>query len=366
MEFEHVKLESELSEESPDALPSMDGEVIDQCDLFERVPLAILRVEAVTDFDLHLRVPHSDRFVLYRSANLVFEEQHRAQLERSQVREVYIARTARREYLGYVEEHLESVIHDPRLPAEEKSSLLYECAAQLAQDVFEKPWVGGSIKRAQRIVQHTVDCLLSNSDYLANLIGIMSCDYYTYTHSVNVCVFGLALGLHMGMSSAELHELGAGLLLHDVGKSTIDPAILTKPGPLSPAEWDVIRTHPERGVEILSQTQSLQPSSLAVVLEHHERCSGKGYPRGLRGHEIHIFAKIAALADVFDALTTQRPYRDAMESFAAIRLMQTEMRGDLHPQLLRQLILAMGCKTRPRTRRPATGTAREADQRVAA
>jgi len=125
----------------------------------------------------------------------------------------------------------------------------------------------------------------------------------------------LALGRNLGLSRAELKSLGAGLLLHDIGKSEIDDAILNKRGTLTEEEWNVMRSHPERGEAILSQAEGVDPLALTIVMQHHEKRSGKGYPRGLKGDEIHSYAKICALADVFDALTTQRSYKEALDSF---------------------------------------------------
>ena len=127
------------------------------------------------------------------------------------------------------------------------------------------------------------------------------------------------------MTDGEFHRLGAGFTLHDVGKSRIPLSILNKQGPLNDAEWDVIRTHPAGSANILKETGHMTKEAHIIALQHHERFDGTGYPRRLRATEIHKFAQICAIADVFDALTTNRAYRDAMSSFEALNIMKGEM-----------------------------------------
>ncbi len=331
------------------AVPSPPGNGLDQqieqmvtqTAGFFSIPLASLRMDTVTGFDLYLRSPRDNKHVLYRTGDLMFTEEHRAKLQQSNVTKVYISATDRSKYLQYIERNLDAILSDESLPKVERAKILYGSASQLVQDVFARPTVGENIQRAKDLVDATVAHLMKGGDTLGSLLSIMSFDYQTYTHSVNVCVFGVALGRRIGLSGMELKELGNGLLLHDVGKSEIDPAILLKQGPLTDEEWEMVRTHPERGVRLLESEGHISAFALAVVHQHHEKCSGQGYPQGLTEPDIHLYAKIAALADVFDALTTKRCYKQAVESFPAIRIMQTEMADSFNDELLRELILML-------------------------
>ena len=314
---------------------------------FTRVPLSSLRIETYTDFTLYLRLRNTDRYVLYRKANLLFTERHRDKLRDNGIRDIYIADADRARYFRYLETRLDDIVSDETLPQKEASRLVYECTSSLVCEVIAKPWLKDNVKRARGLVSSTVRHLLQGPERLRAMVSIMSSDYYTYTHCVNVCVYGLALGQRLGMSAGELHDLGFGLLLHDVGKSQIDPAILNKPAELTPEEWVVMQTHPTRGLEIMKSHDGLPAGTLCAIGQHHEKCSGKGYPRGLAGREIHIFAKIASLADVFDALTTNRPYRCALASFPALRTMQSEMREDFHPLLFQEMIHLLGSREEP-------------------
>ncbi|HHI03532.1 MAG TPA: HD domain-containing protein, partial [candidate division Zixibacteria bacterium] len=130
-------------------------------------------------------------------------------------------------------------------------------------------------------------------------------------------------------------------LLHDVGKTKVSEAILNKPGPLTPMEMGFIKKHPKWGYEILKKTDLISEDSYYPILQHHERENGTGYPYGLMADEIHPFGKIVAIADVFDAMTTERVYRQAVNSFPALKEMYLDM-GAFNRTLLEQFTKLMG------------------------
>lgn len=309
---------------------------------YMRIPMRSLRVDTVTDFNVYLRQGSADAYTLYREAHLVFAEEHRRRLMDSALDGVYVANDDRTKYVHYLESHLATIIADPEIPAEEESTIVYTCATHIVQDLLERPGQSEDVKRAQRMVDNTIEHLLKGPDRFAHAFETMSFDYRTYTHSVNVCVFGLALGQRLGFGREEMRRLGAGLLLHDIGKSRIDEAILYKRGPLTDEEWQAMRRHSEYGLEILQATGDVDPLALTIVHQHHEKCTGRGYPQGLREPDIHLYSKICTLADVFDALTTERPYKQALDSFPALRIMQSDMREDFHPHLFREFIRMLG------------------------
>lgn len=307
---------------------------------FMPVQLAGLRIDTVPGFDLYLRT-RTGRMALYQRGDVQFRKDQRQRLRDHNIEELYVPAADRKQCLRYLEGHLDDVLRNGTVPQPQRAKILYSSASMLIEDVFADPTVGASIARAQSFVDSTVDYLFRKAEHFTDLLDIMSFDYHTYTHSVNVCVFGVALGRRLGYGQRDLNRLGAGLLLHDTGKARIDPAILAKRGQLTPAEWEIIKTHPECGVELLKQAGGVEPDSLLVVLQHHEKCSGDGYPAGLTEGQIHSFAKIAAVADVFDALTTERSYKRAVASFPALRTMQAEMAEALDRTILRELIMLL-------------------------
>jgi HD-GYP domain-containing protein (c-di-GMP phosphodiesterase class II) len=145
------------------------------------------------------------------------------------------------------------------------------------------------------------------------LYSTLEHDYYTFTHVCNVSVYCTMLASQLGgFHSAALREVAAGALLHDVGKRAIPPHVLNKAGKLTDEEWSLIREHPSIGFREMSTRPDVTWGQLMMVYQHHERMDGSGYPAGITGDEIHLWAKICAVADVFDALTCHRPYRRPM------------------------------------------------------
>jgi HD-GYP domain-containing protein (c-di-GMP phosphodiesterase class II) len=134
-------------------------------------------------------------------------------------------------------------------------------------------------------------------------------------------------------------------MLHDVGKGAIDGKILNKPGKLDEREWDIIKEHPLTGADMLKESGEVGKDELIVVLGHHEKLDGSGYPHGLTGDNIHPYARIAALADIFDALTTKRAYKGAVRSFPALKIMRDEMASGLDPNLFHEFVQLMGGDT---------------------
>ncbi|RAK08507.1 HD-GYP domain-containing protein (c-di-GMP phosphodiesterase class II) [Halanaerobium saccharolyticum] len=188
------------------------------------------------------------------------------------------------------------------------------------------------------IVEDITDELVLNEDVLLNLVSLKSTSDYTYEHSVNVSVVCIALGKMLGYSKNELFKLGMGGMLHDIGKTLIPEEILNKPGSLTDYEYQLMKNHPELGFNYLQQIESISPLSRIVVYSHHERVDGSGYPRGLKENGIHEFARVAAIADVFDALTSDRVYRDRWPTYKAAEYIMNHTEELFDYQLVKKFL----------------------------
>jgi len=191
-------------------------------------------------------------------------------------------------------------------------------ALKLVKEVMEacrgKRSVGNGLiasPRVRRVVENLLDDLLGQREIMVNLVDIRAIDDYTFGHSVNVCILALITGITLGYRRSSLIQLGTGALFHDIGKTLVPFQILNKPGPLTPEEYQAVCHHCRYGFDILSCQEGITPEVAMVALEHHERYDGTGYPQGLRGEEIHEFAAITGIVDVYDALTADRVYRRA-------------------------------------------------------
>lgn len=159
-------------------------------------------------------------------------------------------------------------------------------------------------------------------------------DAYTAGHCERLACYSVAIGMALGLSRTQLLALHRGGFLHDIGKISIPDAILHKPGPLTSAEWALVRRHPVKGEEICSEMKSLRPV-LPIIRSHHERWDGSGYPDGLRGNQIPLVARILQVSDIYDALTTARPYKPALPPTEALGILTEEAkRGWRDPDLV--------------------------------
>ena len=194
----------------------------------------------------------------------------------------------------------------------------------------------------REVVDDLIENLGRHPGVLGALVKLRGHDEYTFTHSVNVAVYALTLAQGLNCSLGELKDVGLGALFHDLGKLRIPPEILGRPGPLSGEEMALVRRHPVEGAAMLRDIPGVGPDVVRVALEHHERTSGQGYPRGLSGGRISEFGLVAGIADVYDAMTSERVYQSAMSPFAAVAKIYAGARNHFDPSLVEKFITRVG------------------------
>lgn len=183
--------------------------------------------------------------------------------------------------------------------------------------------MGGGISETDKIyptINDIIDQLLDNTKLMVELIDMRTMDDYVFAHSVNVCVLALMTGITLGFERPKLFHLGMGALLHDIGKILVPKSILDKPGRLTEEEYAEVKKHPQYGLDILSKNPHVSSLSRLVVYQHHERYNGEGYPQRLKDTEIHQFAQITGMVDMYDALTANRVYRAAFPPHEAYEM----------------------------------------------
>lgn len=210
-------------------------------------------------------------------------------------------------------------------------------AEQTVKHIWEEVKHGGRIHvtQAKGMVEKILDELLKRRYAVSKLADIRALDDYTFTHSVNVCVLSLSLGISLDFSEADLLDLGTGSLLHDLGKTIIPPEVLNKPGPLDEHEITIVRKHPAHGFRLLCMEPEIRTSSALIAYEHHERYLGNGYPRGLTKNEIREFSQLVSIIDVYDALTSDRVYRSRISSYEAVEMIVAMSGRDFNPKYVK-------------------------------
>lgn len=200
----------------------------------------------------------------------------------------------------------------------ENSKKIYLNTANALNNILHNPEKLSNIDQANEIVNHLTDIVLNENFTIKSILEIMSHDYYTHTHSINVSIYALSFGLFLKLNEKDLKKLGISALLHDLGKSKIDFNIINKVGKLDENEFLEMKKHPEIG-DFLAKNIGIEDKDiLSGIRNHHEKINGNGYPDKLKGNEISLFAKIIGISDIFDALTTKRSYKEEMSTFDSL------------------------------------------------
>jgi HD-GYP domain-containing protein (c-di-GMP phosphodiesterase class II) len=225
----------------------------------------------------------------------------------------------------------------------------YSQSVAVTKDVINSVRIGKTpnIRKIKRVVQGIVDQVLNEETSLIGLTAIRDYDEYTFTHSVNVCIFSIALGRRLGMTKLQLYELGLAALMHDIGKSRVPLDLLQKTGELTDEEWKWMAAHPWLGVLVLfqfrRQQEELSYRAMTVCHEHHMKIDLTGYPKVIRPRQVSLLSKIVSIADGYDAATSRRVYKtEALAPSDVLEEMRDNPRRGLDPVLVKAFINLLG------------------------
>ena len=238
-------------------------------------------------------------------------------------------------------------IYQDRTIVEEEIEVVrevYQKTKELIYYTLEDFRLGKSIDSAhvKAVVGKLAESVIRNPDALIHFSQLKKKDEYTALHSLRVCVLALAFGRHLGFDEEALNIIGIGALLHDMGKMNIPKDILNKPGKLNEKEFEIIKSHVPKGVDILEKSNGIPLAAIEIARSHHERYNGSGYIMGLKGDQIGQFGMIGAIVDCYDAITSDRIYHTGMSSHSALTKMYEWRQRDFHPTLVEQFIQCMG------------------------
>ena len=231
------------------------------------------------------------------------------------------------------------------------ASTEYQRAAKICRQskravssMFSEARLGKAVNTSfvKNLVEEISASIRRNPTALISLARIKTSDDYTYMHSVAVCALMIALARQLGLNAEQTQSAGAAGLLHDLGKSMIPAEILNKPGKLTDEEFTVIKTHPEEGHKLLLGSTGADEMAFDVVLHHHEKLDGKGYPKRLKGAEISLFAKMGAVCDIYDAVTSNRPYKTEWDPADSLSKMATWTDSHLDAEVFRAFVQCVG------------------------
>ncbi len=210
--------------------------------------------------------------------------------------------------------------------------------------MFQEARMGKAVDHAAAgaLVEEISSSVMRNPGALIGLARLRSADDYTYMHSVAVCALMVALSRQFGLDAQQTREAGMAGLLHDLGKAMMPMEVLNKPGKLTDEEFRIIKSHPVEGHRLLVEGGGAGEVSLDVCLHHHEKVDGSGYPKGLKGDDISLFAKMGAVCDVYDAITSNRPYKNGWDPAESIRKMTEWSAGHFDARVFQAFVKSIG------------------------
>ncbi len=286
------------------------------------LPVAVDSIdESSLKMDLYLR--HASRPpTLYRASGVAFTAEDHARLREKGIGFVYVPKEQYNAYRRAVVDRVEKLFENADLAREERARLIRASCSQLIEDALMDPAMLGPDSPLRGLSRKFGDWAVSDSSEFAALLDMSEHDYYTASHMLNVGVGCGLLASEAGGADPEwIGKVIQGGLVHDVGKRHIPEDVLNKEGRLSEAEWELIRAHPTRGVEMLQSAGEGAAVVLEMTRDHHERLDGAGYPGGRKGDALSRAARVCAIVDVYDALSTARPYRKAIPPLQTLSMM---------------------------------------------
>ncbi|MFB0935115.1 MAG: HD-GYP domain-containing protein [Propionivibrio sp.] len=217
-------------------------------------------------------------------------------------------------------------------------------AKRAVTSMFQEARMGKAVDpgKAQKLVEEISDSVTRNPGALISLARLKTADDYTYMHSVAVCALMIALGRQLKLEEDLIRKLGIAGLLHDLGKAMMPMEVLNKPGKLTDDEFRIMKSHPEEGYRLLQESSGVDEITFDVVLHHHEKTDGSGYPKGLKDSEISLHAKMGAVCDVYDAITSNRPYKAGWDPAESLRKMAEWANGHFDPLVFQAFVKSLG------------------------
>lgn len=308
---------------------------------YKEMPYPIVRQGHNCSVDLYVKIRNNYRLFAARGA--LFTEEHCRVFSKNRAT-LYIRVSDNESAEEYLSSYVNDLITDPLTESGVKAEVVYSSSMRSIRQVFQG-LNRRSLADLERASAHVVKLILSDRRVMNDLIGITSHDRFTYHHCVKVGIYATALAGNLFGGRGNGHDLPAlctAFFLHDIGMTKIPSQIVEKIGSLSESERQIVRKHPIWGHDRLMNANYLTSQAASIVLFHHERCNGTGYPFSKTGKDIPLYAKICSIADTFETLTSTAAHGSSMTPYEALTFMQQEMTGQFDHELFKAFVLMLG------------------------
>ena len=301
---------------------------------FLPVPLRAVPPESLQGLEVYIYTHPT--YSLYKSCGLEFNLQDYDRLLEAGTDYVYISTRDHQKYYDAIEESLNQIVSDKRVALKQKCDVLYATTMALTKEITSGPPESKTIAKAEKLTESTIKLILNNPKAFQYLFTVSNHDFFTATHMSNVSILLVSFAEKIGIRDTRLlNEIGTGGMLHDIGKVFIPNDLLNSTEKLTPEEFDLIKDHVQKGLNHLKEKADLSENVIKLVGEHHEKMDGSGYPNGLKTDEISIYGKMITIVDMFEAMTSVRPYR--AKSFSPEEAMN--IIGEMAPKQLDERVV---------------------------
>lgn len=311
---------------------------------FFEIGLENLKDNTLAHFDVYADIekkaatPSDADLLLYAKAPYDWTHREIQELSNSGISTLYVREDDRKRFQRYLKLSEPVPEVNPELEARFRIKQIEEIGAHLVETTFLTEISESLVGKLRGVADDLVDCVTEDPRSILQLKSLADHDLYTYIHSVGVSSLATAIALSLGISKTqELREYALGGLLHDVGKKHVPLLVLNKAGPLTPEEWQIMKKHPEFGVEAMAAFK-LPTRAVEMISLHHEKLDGSGYPGGLSKQSIPIHVQVATVADIYNALTTTRCYHKKRTRFEALMFMKHHLKGKISAEVFAALV----------------------------
>ncbi|WP_207394574.1 HD-GYP domain-containing protein [Bremerella alba] len=305
-----------------------------QCLGYTPIPVALLTADEVPAVDLYRKDAETGRLRLYRAAKLPMKSEDLQRLTETKTNWLYATDIDHEQMQRFIRRKLDQLIRDETLSLRDRFGRLNQVVEGILASAFESDDTDEVMRSAGNISAMAVRLLCRDDMTAGDLISLLHHDYQTVTHSLNVSYMMVALARDLRLvGNDELPSVAAAGILHDIGKLSVSERILTKSDRLQRREQRIAQKHPALGFRRLGKRTDISFAQLMVVYQHHERTNSKGYPVGATGEEIHPWARLCSVVNVFESLISNRPYRGRYSLTEAISMMDQHLSDGLDQEM---------------------------------